>query len=103
EGTPEYQWLYGAGSDRPQGPEETRVFPTQPAAHDRRRPRDAPDRQGLSDDPEPVNQRAGRPPKRGRRPKLGIFKVVRLLLLLWLVFLVAVPFIAWSKINKVEA
>jgi LCP family protein required for cell wall assembly len=40
-------------------------------------------------------------PARGRRrPKLGWLK---LLLVLWLVFLVAVPLFAWSRIEKVDA
>jgi LCP family protein required for cell wall assembly len=40
-------------------------------------------------------------PSRGRRrPRLGWVKLV---LLLWLVFLIAVPLVAWSRIDKVDA
>ncbi|WP_185995715.1 LCP family protein [Nocardioides campestrisoli] len=123
EGTPEYQWLYGSqgsgpaddatravqrpASGRPsssaQAPaDHTRVMPASPA------PTPAPGRRGAGAPPP-----AGPPPGRSRkpggrgprlpRPRIGVFRVVRWVLLLWLVFLVAVPFWAWSKVTKVEA
>ncbi|WP_110241722.1 LCP family protein [Nocardioides gilvus] len=112
EGTPEYQWLYGDGGQGREGPEATRIVPTSPAgaAHPARstdpaaRGRwDEPASEPWSDDPAPLPQRSQRRPKSPRRSRRRGFKVVRLLLLLWLVFLLAVPVIAWSKINKVEA
>ena len=48
----------------------------------------------------PVAPPPSRPSRGRRRPKLGWLKLV---LLLWVVFLVAVPLIAWSKIEKVDA
>ena len=118
---PDYDWLYGSrkGSG-PRDPEPTQMLPTV-------------DRQGRGrssgpyETPPPARPGSGRggsggsggrggsggsgqrpvaPPKpsrpaRGRRrPRLGWLK---LLVALWLVFLVAVPLIAWSKIDKVDA
>jgi LCP family protein required for cell wall assembly len=84
---PDYDWLYGTerkgvGSGRPH-----------PA-------------QAGSDDPEPTRVlRSGGgtapPPSRPRRRlRLGWVKLV---LLLWVVFLVAVPLWAWARIDKVNA
>lgn len=91
EGSPEYDWLYG--SDRAQGrgptpgdPEPTRVLPTSP------RP-DAGRKGGSA--PSPARPAA---PRRRRR-----FGWVWLVLLLWVVFLVAVPLWAWTEIEKVRA
>lgn len=97
EGTPEYDWLYGKdrrSTGRAGDPDPTRMLPT-----DRRRgaggggPGEGPRRPR----PGPVPP-AGR--SRRRRPRLGWLKLV---LLLWLVFLVAVPLWAWSQIEKVDA
>ena len=101
-GSPEYSWLYGgdrAGAGRPSSdPEPTRVLPTanRPAARPGRR------------DGAPTSPRRGggtpppaRPTSRPRRRRrLGW---VKLLLLLWVVFLVAVPMWAWTQIEKVPA
>ncbi len=127
EGTPEYNWLYGKGNDGPppddatravprasrqprrQGPEETRVMPTVP--RDGRAPGD---RQATPTQASPVsppppprgpgNSRAGggRPPSGRRLPRFRL-RWVTWVLILWLVFLVAVPFWAWSKVTKVDA
>ncbi|KRF29398.1 LCP family protein [Nocardioides sp. Soil805] len=117
EGTPEYDWLYGkggkgspsAGSDdatrmvptrgrsgeRPR-PDETRVMPAQPrTSSGGNRPPGGPT--GTA----PVAP-APRPKSPRRRPRLR-FGVVKLLVLLWLVFMLAVPFWAWSKVDKIEA
>jgi LCP family protein required for cell wall assembly len=48
----------------------------------------------------PVAPPPSRPSRGRRRPRLGWVKLV---LALWLVFLVAVPLVAWSKIDKVDA
>ncbi len=101
EGSPEYNWLYGSDDDRVRGgapgdPEPTRVLPTT------RRPGSG----GAQPPPPPRPTRRGGPssppPSRPvrRRPRLGWVKLV---LLLWVVFLVAVPLWAWSKIEKVDA
>ncbi len=116
---PDFNWLYGtqrkgvgAGEGRPQSgsqppsdPEPTQVLPTMGRpAHDRRsqsgpavppppsRPlAPTPGGRGRSSSAQP-------PTKRGRRFSFGWLKVA---LLLWLVFLVAVPLWAWSQIDKV--
>ncbi len=120
EGTPEYDWLYGsdasqatpadrpiaatdpdatqvvtsaglAGSDRP---DPTQMLPTTP-----------PPPTGPPTGPPPTGRQpseppAGKPPKKRRLGRWGIVKVV---LLVWLVFLIAVPIWAWTKITKVDA
>ena len=109
---PEYDWLYGsksAGSSSGQAggdPEPTRMLPTmdrpgQTAGSRTERPRSRQD--GPLQPPPPPRQSrpapatSGRPPR--RRPGLGWLKLV---LVLWLVFLVAVPFWAWSQVDKVR-
>jgi LCP family protein required for cell wall assembly len=102
---------------REPGPDETRVMPTMP------RPQSAqgsPGAQGSSaaraprQSPPPPPTRVGPPPPTqggggsgrwlGRlgRPRFRL-RYLWLLLLLWLVYLVAVPFFAWSKVDKVDA
>ena len=121
EGSPEYQWLYGddAASRSRSGrrtppPEETRLIQAppgqagQPGQRDRgpagRTPGGAPNRAPNRAPGRAPGQEPRRPSKGGRTSgRRRAFKVVRLVLLLWLVFLVAVPFLAWSRITKVEA
>jgi LCP family protein required for cell wall assembly len=102
EGSPEYDWLYGGSSgNAPGDPEPTRVLPTsgRPAQE---RGRFAPSSQpvgGSAPPPRPAAPpRPARAPRRRRR-----FGWVKLVLLLWLVFLLAVPLWAWSQIEKVDA
>lgn len=101
---PDYHWLYGSkrkgaaqsGHSGSQGgdPEPTRVLPTmdRPASSRRQSgPAQAP--------PAPRKPTPTPPPSRPRRrSRFGWLKVA---LLLWLVFLVAVPLWAWSTIDKV--
>ena len=109
EGSPDYHWLYGSKSaesgssgQAPSDPEPTRVLPTlnRPGASDpthaqRSQPRDA-----APPQPRPPALQ----PKPAERPKKRRgFGWVKLVLLLWLVFLVAVPVWAWTKITKVDA
>src|SRR5688572_18002783 len=120
EGSPEYNWLYGgrgAGDD-----DATRVVPTQGSgrgAHDGARASStgepdhtrvmpaAPREQRGRDTGAPPPRATGgsgrgapppRPPKK-RRPRFR-FGWIGLLLVLWLVFLLAVPFWAWTKVDK---
>ena len=102
---PEFDWLYGTrrkdvGSRQPrqpesgrpdQDPEPTRVLPTMsrltgsPSAA--RRPTAA----------------AAPPPRPSARPRRRFrFGWVKIVLALWLVFLVAVPLWAWSQVDKVR-
>ncbi len=111
---PDYNWLYGGkGSrgerpDRGTGdPEPTRVLPTmkRPSEADRAGSATAPRRDPAPGGPggpsSPRRPVPTPPPARpGRRFRWGW---VKLALLLWVVFLVAVPMWAWSQIDKVKA
>jgi len=102
---PDFNWLYGSGREggrsgqgqAPSDPEPTRVMPTmkRPDGSASDRPRTP---RGSSGGPPPRPPQSPRKPKKRRR--FGILKVV---LLLWLVFLIAVPAWAWTKIDKVDA
>jgi LCP family protein required for cell wall assembly len=118
EGTPEYDWLYGKGgkgspppgsSDatrmvptqgRPGGrerPDETRVMPAQPrTSSGDGRPPGGPTRGSTTTAPPPR-------PKRERRLPRFRFGILKLLVLVWLVFMLAVPLWAWSKVDKIDA
>ena len=108
---PDYNWLYGSrrkdvggpaasasGGGAPGDPEPTRVLPTMS------RPHQTPAPKGSSGGPggPPRGARpvpAPTPPSTPRRRRrLGWVKLV---LLAWVVFLVAVPLFAWAKIDKV--
>jgi len=106
-GTPEYEWLYGKQRGAPDdatrmvrpdaggrpADDATKVMPAQPAAS---RP--------ATPTPAPHGGGGGTPPRRfGRRPRFGPFRALRWLLLLWLVFLIAVPFYAFSRVTTVNA
>ena len=103
EGTPEYNWLYGgsgghgsSGQGRAAGdPEPTQVLPTV----------DRPRATGSSPRRQTSGQGSGYgpPPGRPTRGRRGRFGWVKLVLLLWLAFLVAVPLWAWTQIEKVDA
>jgi LCP family protein required for cell wall assembly len=106
EGSPEYRWLYGDGGaghgGAPGDPDPTRVLPTS-----RRSGGSGGDRRASAPGAPPPTRPGGpsrsippsRPPSSRRRPRLGWFKLA---LLLWVVFLLAVPVFAWSKIDKVN-
>jgi LCP family protein required for cell wall assembly len=117
EGTPEYDWLYGKGgkgsppagsadatrmvptrgrSGEPERPDETRVMPAQPrTSSGSGRPPGGPSRPAKPAPPP-------RPEKQRTRPRFR-FGIVKLLVLVWLVFMLAVPFWAWSKVDKIDA
>ena len=109
---PDYNWLYGGkGSgerpDRGTGdPEPTRVLPTmkRPSEEDRTgsvsRPRRDPAPGGPGGPASPRRPVPTPPPARPRRRFRWGW--VKLALLLWVVFLVAVPMWAWSQIDKVK-
>jgi LCP family protein required for cell wall assembly len=99
---PEFDWLYGrnkpgsqrapepaaASGDRSSDdPEPTRVMPRTPHPN-------APDR-ATPPTPPPA------PPKGRRRVPYG--KIVLLLLVAWLAYLIAVPVLAWQRIDEVNA
>ncbi|MCW2798276.1 LCP family protein [Nocardioides sp.] len=116
EGTPEYRWLYGGSDPGDVGPDEdaTRVVPRQPRPDETRvmpvQPRDssgaAPGSPTSRPTPPPVAPPPGPPgtPYRskggGWRPKFRV-RYILVLVLLWIVYLVFVPFYAWHKVDKV--
>ncbi|MDX6300179.1 MAG: hypothetical protein QOF53_1393 [Nocardioidaceae bacterium] len=111
---PEFDWLYGSGTQDgdPGGPgdfrdpEPTQMLPTmsrpspggsstQPSSSP------GPRTQPPSRTPPPTRARPGPPPGRGgRRPRL---RWLVYLLIVWAVFLVAVPVLAWQKVERVDA
>ena len=106
---PDFHWLYGterkgvgsAGGD----PEPTRVLPTmnRPGTTSATRGSTSRRDQGPAQTPPPPRSPRPAPatsPPRRRRFRLGWLKIA---LLLWLVFLVAVPLWAWSQVDKVRA
>ena len=130
DGTPEYNWLYGAkGSAGREDPDDqaTRAVPRQPRADETRVmptvPRDGSRRPDAASGRPPHRRvhgplgTAGRAPaahprtcarrlRRFRRrprhapPELRL-RWLLVVLLLWVVFLVAVPVFAWTKVDKV--
>lgn len=129
---PEYGWLYGGKGDgpgdqgspgeqddpgatrpirRPDGgpdrraappPDATRMMPTQPrpsSAGAGAPPRSTrPTPPPVAPPVEPASSRGARGP---RRPRFRL-RYVFLLLLAWIVFLVAVPILAWTNVDKVR-
>jgi LCP family protein required for cell wall assembly len=106
---PDYGWLYGgqqsdpssAGSD---DPEPTRMLPkldrpeADPTATQRSAAGAPPQRPAQPAQPVPP---PGEPQKTRRKRPIG--KILLLVLVAWIVFLIAVPLWAWSKIDKVDA
>jgi LCP family protein required for cell wall assembly len=114
EDGPDYAWLYGKGGSAPQPedpqatrpvprqqrasaprPDETRVMRTQPRPGEERRA-------GARPTPPPIAPPV-QPPGQATTKKRRRFRAryVFLLLLLWLVYLVVVPFVAWQRVDKV--
>lgn len=114
KGTPEYDWLYGGGSQSPPGdatqqvptqgspsssaqrPDETRVMPV--ARRETRGSGGQPPggTRTASSAPRP------RPAKRRWRPRLRL-GLIPLLLVLILAYLLGVPLYHWTQIEKVDA
>ena len=105
----EYGWLYGnrhkggAGAGAADDPEPTRVMPVSP------RPGSGRGRATAEGD-HPVPPRPGTrpartapppPPRRRRRPRVRT--IVLGVIVLYLVFLIAVPLWAWGQVDKVDA
>ena len=88
----------GSGPRSPRDPEPTQMLPTTP------RPPGGRSSSGPYQAPPPGRPRPAAPPpppSRGRRRiRWGWVKIA---LALWVVFLVAVPLVAWSRIQKVDA
>ncbi|WP_028642880.1 LCP family protein [Nocardioides sp. URHA0020] len=114
DGTPDYHWLYGGGADPTSGtpreprPDETRVMPAMSRPTDPNAGQGgpagpvgaAPRRAGSPPTPPPLAPTPGQRPPR-RRGFRFYLRIVLALLLLWVAYLVVVPFYAWSKVDKV--
>lgn len=108
DGSPDFHWLYGGSGDpdREPRPDETRVMPTAsrpgPTPPSVPPPGRSATQPGRATPPPPTSP----PPRsrpRGRRRGPGFWlRIVLALLLLWVVYLVAVPLWAWSKVDKVD-
>ncbi len=104
---PPYDWLYGQGGapDGAGDPDATRRMPVQPRSGSSvpppgQRPGPSPT-PAPAPTPGPTPDRGGSFPRpRLRRPRFKV-RYVFLLLVLWIVFLVAVPIYAWTKISDV--
>jgi len=93
---PEFDWLYGReprASTPADDPEPTRVIPR---ASKRDQYAHAPDRPA----PTPAPRTTSAPDRRRRFP---FGKLVLLLLVAWITYLVAVPVLAWKRIDQVDA
>ncbi|WP_182524302.1 LCP family protein [Nocardioides dongkuii] len=124
DGTPEYGWLYGKKKPGTGGPDPTRPVPQQPRppreprpdetrvmrVQPRDQPRDQPRPAGSGGAPPqaPRPAPAPVPPSRGGgrgvrvpRPRFRA-RYLLIVLLAWVVFLVAVPFYAWTKVDKID-
>ncbi len=109
KGTPEYDWLYGAKGQQPPG-DETRQIPQQPRGDETRvMPAAARDARGQRQDaapptsPPPPKKRVTGPTNNKPRRTFGWKKAILVVLLVWVLFLVAIPLWAWSKVDKVDA
>jgi LCP family protein required for cell wall assembly len=104
---PDFDWLYGRrdrqardGGNAERDRDPTRVLPTMARRPDTP-PRVSPppaSRPPVS--PPPVSRPRSGSSRGGRRPSL---RWLWLLLLLWVVFLLVVPLVAWSRIDRVDA
>ncbi len=111
EDGPDFNWLYGGkgrpDADRPpENPDATRAIRAQPRpTDDSTRMMSSQPREPARPTPPPVAPPPSTPYRGGggsrfRRPKFWI-RTVFVLILLWIVYLVAVPLIAWNKVDKV--
>ena len=106
EGTPEYNWLYGNKRGSGTSDDATRRVPQQSAGDETRvMPAGAP--QQRASRPAPPN--IAPPPRsssgsswRSRLPRPRL-RWLWILLLAWLVFLIVVPIVAWTRVEKVDA
>lgn len=121
---PEFGWLYGKGQgadpsrEGPEGPEATERIPVQPRPQGYAPPEPTAVRRAVTPPappppaptppfrPTPAPAPPGRSygsgnwSKRLRRPRFYI-RTTLLLILLWIVYLVAVPFVTWSSSDQV--
>jgi len=104
-GDREFDWLYGNDQDR-DNPEQTRIISREDLKEYQRTgrkpgktPREPRAPKGPRDPKPPRGPKASRPAKARR---IGPVKVIAGILALWLVFLIVVPIMAWSRIKRVD-
>ncbi|WP_341927632.1 LCP family protein [Nocardioides psychrotolerans] len=113
-----YGWLYGGKAGKEPPPDATRAIPRQPRPDETRvmptqsRPPQAGGPSRTSSPPPLAPTPGGRPPagpgrtrgglgSRMRRPRFWVRSVL-VLFVLWFVYTAAVPFFAWTKVDKVS-
>jgi LCP family protein required for cell wall assembly len=115
DGTPEYGWLYGkqgSGStpdptrpvprqERTPRPDETRVMRVQPPASGAGGTTPPPRSPRPTPAPVPTPSGGGGRGFRLRRPRFKL-RYIPLLILLWIVFLAAVPIYSWTSVDKID-
>ena len=113
EGTPEYNWLYGTkGGPRGPGDDATRAVPRQPRPEETRVMPSVPRNGGATPPPprpaaRPTPPPAGPPPASTKRARGGFrrprfrLRWIFLLVLLYVAYLVLVPFYAWHQVHHV--
>jgi LCP family protein required for cell wall assembly len=120
---PDYKWLYGGAGAPPSDPDatrpvtrrprpdETRLMPTQPRsgpAPSNSAPSNPAQSQPVRPTPPPLapppDEPPGAPSSTGRGRRRPRFRVrwVLLVLVAWLIYIVAVPILAWTRVEKVE-
>ena len=107
-----YGWLYGAKGGQEPAPDATRAIPKQPRPDETRVMSTQPPPAGSTPrppapapTPAPGGRSGGSASRLGgsgrlRSPRFW-FRIVLLLLVLWIIYTVAVPFFAWNKTDKV--
>ena len=105
----DYEWLYGGGKPTPAGPpdDSTRVIPSY-GQSGREAPRSSTPRSSappsrIAPGPSGPPPSARRPPSSGGRGRRFRLRWLWLLLLAYVVYLIAVPVYAWTKVSTVDA
>lgn len=107
----DFGWLYeesnrptpdDAPADEANEADHTRVLPTASRPAPERATKESRVRASSSDIPPPLDPDDGG--TRARRPRRRHWgRIIAAIVVLWLVFLIAVPFWAWSKVDKIDA
>ena len=101
----DYEWLYGGGKPAPAGPpdgDSTRVLPSYNQSG-REAPRSAPPPSRIAPGPSGPPPSARRPATSGGGRRRFRLRWLWLLLLAYVVYLIAVPVYAWTKVSTVDA
>lgn len=94
QGESDFDWLYGAD------PAPTRIISREDLKEYQRTGRKP--NKGKQSTPSPKPQKAPRTPGRTGRRRVKPAKLALALVALWMVFLIVVPIMAWTKVNRVD-